>query len=75
LKVQTRMKLKSHLAQQNSPKIFSRKNYCTCGALKCNKPPKSSKMSSFNLKLRPLNVLLRVDNVNMEGQDTTESEG
>jgi hypothetical protein len=75
MKVQIDITLESQMAQQNSPKIFSRKNYCTCGVLKCKKPPKSSKMSILNGKMRTLNVLLRDDIVNMECLDTTGSEG
>jgi hypothetical protein len=69
------MTLESQMAQQNSPKTFSRNNNCTCGALKCIKPPKSSEMTRLNGKMRPLNVLLRADFINMDCLDTTKSKG
>jgi hypothetical protein len=53
LKVQTRKTLENQMAQQKSLKIFSRNKYCTCGALKCKKAQKSSKMSIYNGNMRP----------------------
>jgi hypothetical protein len=75
LKVQTGMTLESKMAEQNSPKNFSRNNYCTCDALKCKKATKSSKMSIYYGNMRPLRVLLRVDIANMDCLDTTKSKG
>jgi uncharacterized protein YunC (DUF1805 family) len=75
MKFQIHIKLKSQMDQQNALKIFSRKNFCTCGAFECKKHPKSGKMYIFNGKMRTLIVLLRVDIVNMDCLDTTGSEG
>jgi hypothetical protein len=69
------MTLESQMAQRNSPKILSRKNYCTCGALKCIKPPKLCKISIFYGNMRPLIQWLRVDIERPNSQDTRESDG
>jgi hypothetical protein len=67
------MTLDSQIAQKSSPKIFSKKSYLTFGAFKSKKPPKSSKKSIINGKLRPLYRWRRVDIVNMNSLGTTES--
>jgi hypothetical protein len=55
--------------------LFSEKNDCTYGAVKSINPATSIKVSFYKGKIRPLKQWRRVDIVNMDCLNTSESNG